>query len=409
MAAEPGGGPPSQVRDGREPGRILRRKILYVAGYDPASPKKYHRLWQEQAPRQGALTGTRYDIGELKTLDEISSGWRIVAEHPGGERVEIDYVFLHWFDLVRAAWRKDGPRLFLRSVRAFLDYHRSGIMARARADAPVVAVASSLPVLVGGAYLVLLGVLTPLLCAAGGVLAHGFGLPWIAGALPPLLIWLAAVPLWGLVDRALPVGWLARGMIGVTEAGRGEIPGFAERAGAFARKIAEAAAEPGVDEVLVIAHSMGGQQACRALGRALIDDPGLGGRRPVRLLTLGSLLPFYSMTAAADEEYRREMAALVAARQIPWIDFTGPNDAACAAAIHPLAGLDLGQPEGRPVRFSPRFHALLEPERYRALKKQPLELHFQYIRAGDVAEGYDFFRLAAGPEPITQAAEAGLA
>ncbi len=221
------------------------------------------------------------------------------------------------------------------------------------------------------------------------------------GALPPLLIWLFAVPLWGVVDRLLPVGWLARGMIGVTEAGRGEIPGFAERARAFARKIAEAAAEPGWDETLVIAHSMGGQQACRALGRALIDDPALGHERPVRLLTLGSLLPFYSMTAVMDAEYRREMAALVAARQIAWIDITGPNDAACAAALHPLAGLDLGEPAARPLRFSPRFHAILEPERYRALKKQPLELHFQYIRASDVADGYDFFRLAAGPQPIT--------
>jgi hypothetical protein len=107
------------------------------------------------------------------------------------------------------------------------------------------------------------------------------------------------------------------------------------------------------------------------------------------------------MTAVSDAGYRREMQALVDARQVPWVDFTGPNDAACAAAIHPLAGLDLGEPEGRPARYSPRFHALLDPEHYRALKKQPLELHFQYIRAGDVAEGYDFFRLAAGPEAIT--------
>ncbi len=106
-------------------GRVHRRRVLYVAGYDPASPKKYHRIWTEHAPRQGALNGVRYDIGELKPLDDISTGWRITAEHPGGERVEIDYVFLHWFDLVRAVWPKEGPTLLLRTFRAFFDYHRA--------------------------------------------------------------------------------------------------------------------------------------------------------------------------------------------------------------------------------------------------------------------------------------------
>jgi hypothetical protein len=375
-----------------------------VAGYDPASPKKYHRLWTEHAARQGALTGACYEIGELEALDEISSGWRILAEHPGGERVEIDYLFLHWFDLVRAVWPKDGPGLYLRTLRSFLDYHRLGIMARARAEAPVIEVASSMPALVGSAYLLLLALLTAVLCGAGGVIAHRLGAPWFVGALPPLLIWLGAVPLWGVVDRRLPVGWLARGMIGVTDAGRGEIPAFAERARLFAGKIAEAAREPGWDEVLVVAHSMGGQQACRALGRALIEDPDLGRDRPVALLTLGSLLPFYSLSASADADYRREMAALAAAAHIPWVDVTGPGDAGCAAAIHPLAGLDHHAPADRPLRFSPRFHAVLEDERYRALKRQPLEMHFQYIRSNDRAGGYDFFQLTAGPEPLAQAA-----
>ena len=399
MAAESGGGPH---------GRVRRRRVLYVAGYDPASPKKYHRLWTEHAARQGALTGARYQVGELRTLDEISSGWSILAEHPGGERVEIDYVFLHWFDLVRAVWPKDGPRLFLGAWRAFFDYHRTGIMARARAEAPVIETASSMPVVVSTAFLLLLALAIALLCASGALVAKALGAPWLAGALPPLLIWLLAIPLWGLVDRRLPVGWLARGMIGVTDAGRGEIPAFAERACAFARKIQAAAAEPGWDEVLVVAHSMGGQQACRALGRALIEDPAFGRGQPVALLTLGSLLPFYSMSAPGDGDYRREMAALAGARHVPWIDVTGPSDAGCSAAIHPLAGLDLGEPEGRPARFSPRFHAILDAEHYRALKKQPLELHFQYIRSSDLGGGYDFFALTAGPQSLAEAAK-GLA
>ena len=383
-------------------GRVHRRRVLYVAGYDPASPKKYHRIWTEHAPRQGALNGVRYDIGELKPLDEISTGWRITAEHPGGERVEIDYVFLHWFDLVRAVWPKEGPTLLLRTFRAFFDYHRAGIMALAREQAPVIEVASAMPALVGAVFSFVLAFLIGLVCVSGALTAEHFGLPWPVGAAPPLLLLLLSVPLWRLVDQQLHVGWLARGMIGVSEAGRGEIPAFAERARAFARKIAASAAEPGWDEVLVVAHSMGGQQACRALGRALIEDPDLGADGRLGLLTVGSLLPFYSLSATGDLDYRAEMEALVGARQIPWIDVTGPNDPGCAAAIHPLAGLGLDEPEDRPRRFSPRFHTLLDPEHYRALKRQPLEMHFQYIRSNDLPEGYDFFRFTAGPERLAE-------
>lgn len=384
--------------------QVRRRRILYVAGYDPASPKKYHRLWSEQAPRQGELTGVQYRVGPLEARDEISSGWQVTAEHPDGSKVEIDYVFLHWFDLVRAVWPKDGPRLLIGAIRSLRDYYRYGVMARAKAEAPVVELASKMPALVGGAFAAIVALLIAIGCVAGGILMARAHHPWILGALPPLIFLLLALPLWSVVDSWLPVGWLARGMIGVTDAARGQIPSFAERSRLFARKIAEAAREPGWDEVLVVAHSMGGQQACRALGRALIDDTELGRATPVSLLTLGSLLPFYSMTAKGDLDYRQEMAALVAAPHIPWIDVTGPSDAGCSAAMQTLAGLDLGEPADRPIRYSPRFHAILDPERYRGLKKRPLDLHFQYIRSSDMAEGYDFFALTAGPEPLATAA-----
>ena len=392
---------------GGAPSGPIRRRVYYIAGFDPASPKKYHRLYAAQSALQGKVSGARYQVGELAQIDDITSGWSVAADYPDGARVEVDYRFLHWFEAVRQAWPKDDPWLFVGFFRALAAYYRAGLMRQAGTHARAAWIASLSPTLFASGFLLAFALAVGLACWAGARLAQALGAPWIVGAAPPLLLWLLLMPAWKRFDAFLPVGWLGRGMIGVVRAARGEVPAFAERSTAFAARLVEAAREPGPDEILVVSHSMGGQQACRAVGRAVLMDPGFGKRRPVRLLTLGSLMPFYSMTAAVwgkDPAYREEMAALVAADWIDWVDVTGPSDPGCAAALHPLLGLDLGEPEGRPHRRSPRYSELLTPESFERLKKTPLAYHFQYIMASEKAAEYDFFRLTAGPEPITSIA-----
>ena len=386
------------------PGRPLQRRVYYVAGFDPASPKKYHRLYAEQSARQGEITGVRYEIGELLPIDEITTGWTVTATHPDGRVVEVDYRFLHWFEGVREAWPKDNPALFLKFFQALRDYHRSGLLERCRTDAKVAWYASLSASIAAAIFLLALIVVVIAGMAAGGALAGMLKAPWWLGAAPALLLLLLLMPAWRRFDAVVPLGWIGRGMIGVARAARGLEPQFAERSREFARRLAAAESEGGWDEILVVAHSMGGQQACRALGQAVTLNPALGRLRRVRLLTLGSLLPFYSMTAAwagGDPGWREEMRALVEADHIEWLDITAPADPGCAAALHPLLGLDLGERADRPQRRSPRFGATLSPETLNRLRRTPLDYHFQYIMAGERLGDYDFFALTAGPDPIT--------
>jgi hypothetical protein len=409
MAARKTGKRPAKASPDPARLRPLQRRVYYVAGFDPASPKKYHRLYAEQSERQGALTGVRYDVGELLPIDEVSSGWTVTAIHPDGRKVEVDYRFLHWFDLVREVWPKDEPWIFVRFVKALLDYRDAGLLAVAKEKARVVWLTALAPVVVVGGFLFSLTLAVAVLMAAGALAAKALHLPWFAGALPPLALYLLLMPLWRWVDALLPVGWEGRGMIGVTRAARGDWPSFAQRASEFAKRLAAAEYEGGYDEILVVAHSMGGQQACRALGRAVMLNPSLGKLRRVRLLTLGSLLPFYSICeawAGGDPDYREEMKALVEADWIEWLDVTAPADAGCAAALNPLEGLALGEPKGRPHRRSPRFNDILSAETVRRLKKAPLDYHFQYIMAAERPGEFDFFALTAGPEPITRMVQA---
>ncbi len=406
MTADQGGEPPGATTG---QGRPLNRRGDYVAGFDPASPKKYHRLYAEQSARQGALTGVRYEVGELLAIDEVTSGWTVRAIHPDGQVVDVDYRFFHWFEGVREAWPKDDPAVFLKFFKALGDYHRCGLLERTRTDARVAWYASLAASVAAAGLILALVLLVVMLMAFGGMLAAHFKAPWWLGTLPPLLLLLLLMPAWRRLDAVLPVGWIGRGMIGITQAARGNAPQFAARSLEFARRLAAAESEGGWDDMLVVAHSMGGQQACRALGRAVMLNPRLGRLRRVRLLTLGSLLPFYSMTEAAaggDPDYRAEMKALVEADWIEWLDVTAPSDPGCAAALHPLLGLELGEPAGRPHRRSPRLADIVSPETLRRLKRTPLDYHFQYIMAADRPGEYDFFALTAGPEPISRMAQA---
>ena len=382
---------------------MRRRKVFYIAGFDPASPRKYHGIFSVESAKQAAVTGGRIAVGPLEERGEIASGWSVVAERDG-HRVEVDYECLRWNDIVRQMWPKVDLVFFLRVWRALFVYGRRGVLALPSRTVLVTALA---PVIAGTVYLILYAAVVALACLAGAAAARSLGWPvWTLG-LAPLLLWLAATPLWMQVDRRVPVTWLGRGMVCVSDAARGRHGAMEERLDQFARRLIGAAAEPGWDEILIVGHSMGCQQAARAVGRAVRLDPGFGtGATPISLLTLGQLIPLYSLMRD-DGAYADDFAALLGATTIPWVDITGPSDPGSVCEVHPLAGLKLGEtPPGRPLRWSPRFHAVLSAGTYRKLRRAPLGFHFQYLMASELPGGYDYFDFITGARALGQAAAA---
>jgi hypothetical protein len=374
---------------------VRRRKVLYVPGFDPGGPRRYHAIYQAESARQAACIGVPIEVGALDERGETAAGWSVKAAYDGAA-VEVDYEWLRWNDIVRAHWSPE-PLLFLDAWRSLLAYGRSGILGMGWRRAKLLVVASCMPVAISTAFLILSGLVLWGLCAAFGALAASRGWPGWAGYAP--LVLLALLPFaWAQVDRLVPLNWLIRGMVFVSRAGRGAHAKVEARCAAFAERILQAAREPGWDEVLVVGHSVGAQLAARAMGKALERDPELGkAGPPVNLLTLGQLIPFYSLSVKnADfvEDFRR----LVEARQIGWLDIESPADAGSVCAIHPLTGLPLELRKDRPVHRSPRFHKLLDRRNFARLQRRPLDFHFQYIMGCDVAGDYDFFRLTAGPD-----------
>jgi hypothetical protein len=51
-------------------------------------------------------------------------------------------------------------------------------------------------------------------------------------------------------------------------------------------------------------------------------------------------------------------------------------------------------------RLSPRFPKILDPAHYRALRRNRLALHMQYLKPADRAGRYDLLALTAGPQTL---------
>lgn len=353
-----------------------RRRVFFVAGFDPRGVAGYHK-------RIAEALGSDADIAAPERLGPYETVWTWASP---ALATQTRFSFLHWDDIVARHWRSKG-RLGAQvaALRALLVYARCGILARSRDGARAVRLA----LLVMGLAPVALGAAALAFTAAVGalgawVLPHG---GWLA--LPAL-----AAALW-LGDRAwrrLNLEWLAKGFAAIVETAKGEAPAWDERCAAFAAVIAEAEREGGDDEIVVVGHSLGAILAMKALAAFLAL--GAPPRRPIAFATLGNIIPFYTWLEA-DRRAMREGEAVALSPHVEWIDVTSGSDPASACRMGPLVGA-----EAQVARWEPEFHNILTPERFRYIRRRPLDFHFQYLKRADVPGGFDLIRMMCQPVPF---------
>jgi hypothetical protein len=379
-------------------GPVRKRLVFYISGFDPRGPNYYHRLYAEQAKAQATLNGLTISVSDRRNRGRLVSRWSVRAE-AGGLVTETDYRLLRWDDIVRRRWKQDEVTLLREIWRSAAAFTRAGVGGLMLRRGPAAFMAGATPLVVSTLYLAAALGLVAALGAAGYGLAARLGFPGWIGALPPLLLLTQLMRVWRWIDTPLAIGWLNRCFTymhdNAADASQAEA-----RCDAFAALIAESAASPDIDEILLIGHSQGTLHALRTAARVLALAPGIGrGGATFSLLTLGQ--PFAVYTPLGDDRnFRRDLAAVAASDRLVWLDETSPGDPVSSCGLDPLNGM--GDVPGRlwPVRKSPRFHLLLGRERFRRIKLRPLDFHFQYVMAGEIAGAYDYFLLTAGPHRL---------
>lgn len=374
--------------------RVARRLILYVHGFDPRGPGVAYALQTGDAARETQRPDRTLKIGPRRRQSSASF-WSVNAVWPEGE-VDNAFVALRWDDLVRARWDRTLKGQARGLIRWVVPYVRTGAMGRLiTASRTMMIGALALPAAV--AVFLILGLLAAALAGGGlALIAVLLGQsPWWGVVAVGLLALLPG--LWRRLDARVNLCWLGRGHLHMVELAQGAVAGLDARIDHFAERLLQEAAGGGWDEILVVGHSSGSIHAADLIGRALQRRPDLGIARPgVGLVTLGHCMPGYSMVGPTDV-YRQSLAALAGARQVRWLDITAAADPGAGGAWSPLRHSP-HDGEGRVERRSPRFHKALSPEAFRALKRDPMAYHFQYMRSSDDTDAYDWYRLAFGPE-----------
>ena len=356
----------------------FRRKIVYLAGFDPRGARHYHRLLKQQLiPSNGLSLGPRVQAG-------TDSNWTL-ADHAA--RVLAHFTFLGWDDLVRAHWVR-GPLALLGAVaRAYayflvrLDWRLVGQWPRG----------TRITVFSPGAILLLVPPVVAALLWAG-----------LWRVLPPvaalaLALALAAGPTCWLA-RHLHSLWVARFMVFNDQFARaGTDPALAARLEHFAQTIAAALAEDW-DEVLLVTHSNGSSLSVVVMARLLER---YGGRLPAHfaLVTLGSCTQL--LACRKDARWFAALLDRLGAGGFAWLDIGSPTDGACAPLVAPCQGRLVERPPGL-VQISPRWFRYCDPSTYPARRRNKYQTHFDYLRRLDRPSPLDFFGLTLSPRPLAQ-------
>jgi len=352
----------------------MRRHVFFIAGFDPRGAESYYK-------RLSASLPPRASVSPLEPQGAYGALWR--WRSPAAETT---FEFLLWDDIVDRHWRAKG-RLGAQvaAARALFVYHRCGLLARAHDGARAVRWAL-LVMGLGPLALAVAAFAFPFAVGALGARALPYG-GWLA--IPALI---AALFVGDLAWRKLNLEWLAKGFACIVETAKGEAPSWDARCAAFAARIAEVERANEADEIVVVGHSLGAILAMKTLARYLAL-----GERPTRrivLATLGNIIPFYTWIEPG-RGAMREGEAVARSPFVDWIDVTSGSDPASACRMGPLVGA-----EAQVTRWEPEFHRILKPERFRHIRRRPLDFHFQYLKPSDSEDGFDLVRMMGSPGPF---------
>ncbi|HSI57034.1 MAG TPA: hypothetical protein VLA16_05735 [Ideonella sp.] len=371
----------------------LHRQVFFLGGFDPKSPRYYHRLYRGAVAGRPAAQGERVSLTARRDAGPLLAEWDVRWESAGGETLATRYAVLRWDDIVLRHWARTGLQVLKDYWNVYVDGTRQRLFQRTWPSARATWVVGVFPLLVGSSLALLFG----LLGAGGWALAGGplSAWPLLAGAGALAALWLLT---WRAVERRIDTEWLLR-LLGFSHAQAcDQLPELEERLDAMAAELVKAASGSTAQEILVVGHSTGSILAASVVARALRQAPWLGSQGPgLAMLTLGHCTPLLAYFERA-QRFREELALLADAPALTWFDYSAPADWAAFARVPPWfrAG------RARLHQASPRFHKTMAAADYQRLLKNRRALHLHYLNAPAIAGGYDVVTLTAGPLTLAQ-------
>ncbi len=377
---------------------VKRRKVFFISGYDPKGPGWYHGLFCREAAKQAALSGMTIKVSQRRNVSPEQAVWAIDAREDGNEIVS-DYVFLRWDDIIRKSWQRGTVTMLGVVFSNLFNYLSNGILWRLLTTSWITFVAAFYPTLL--VLLVLIGGLL-----LGWSLAAALGTNAIIAAfLAAVVATVFAGVMLPSLNRKFVIYWMSRIFAFNIKQGKRQIDGLQEKTRQFACIIVDAANADDCDEILVIGHSTGCQLAVSVLARVLELDPAFTKRSAkISFLTLGGSIAMLAWVKQADW-FCDDLQRVANHRHIDWLDFSAAQDGASFVLFDPVegSGLSHSDPQNKkPKLLSIKMFELFSKARFKKIKHDWYNIHFQYLSASEVLGDYNYFAIVAGSQTLSE-------
>jgi hypothetical protein len=179
----------------------------------------------------------------------------------------------------------------------------------------------------------------------------------------------------------------------------GRRPEMEKRIDDFASKILDRVRKADVDEILVVAHSLGAAMAIAAVARCLKQDPQFAKHGPpLCVLTVGATIPKFSLHPKGDR-FRQATRIVADEMSIRWVEYQARDDVISFYRFDPVTLKRVGREEfdGRPNIRRVQIHSMMDPASFRRHRFNFMRLHYQFLMGNDQRAGYDYCMITCGP------------
>ncbi|MEZ5877414.1 MAG: hypothetical protein R3D43_06415 [Tepidamorphaceae bacterium] len=379
----------------KPPGPVRRRRIVYIAGYDPRPPEgATYSLLKREVERYCENRPVSFDLSPVAHApDGETASWTLALEAEGW-RCEAEYLFLRWDDIVARDFARWFPERVLRSFVTLLDYLLSGTLFAMGKAFHRTAILWLYP------FIAIAGILA-LAVLAGLWAADAFsGAAMGTAAGIAVFVVVAAIGAW--FTRFTFIQHLADLWCFLRDFAIGKRPDMEARCERFADYVLDAVRRDDVDETILVGHSYGTMMVVEATARALARDAdAFSSGSPVSVLTLGSCINTSSLHPRAQAR-KASVSRVAGLEHVMWAEIQGRQDMINYFQDDPAvaAGLPEDDTRANPVVRTFSLRDVLSGSTYNRFSLNYFRMHFQTICANDVSHPWDYFLAVAGPDPL---------
>ncbi len=372
---------------------VRHRHVYHIAGYDPIDAGAQYRRFVRQLDVFRRTWNVDASVSELEQDSDQSRAWWSVRACAPNWQVEAVHEALLWDDIVRGDFTRPLPVRLFEALRAYLDFIVTGTMFRYIVANQRYAIFFLFPILSVVLFAAVGWFFARLLTGFVGL--DGFNA--VALGVPAGLLLFLVLMRWP--GRRWRVEQLLDDWVCAHDYIHGGRPDIDARLDRFAETLLARAREGGLDEIVLVGHSLGAMLVLDVIVRALARDAGFARRgAAVSVLTIGATIPKFALHPRA-QAIRARIARVVAEPSVAWTEYQSRADTISFYKFDPvsLRRIDDDRLDGKPVIRRVQIHDMLLPETFERCRTHVLRLHYRSVMANDRRAPYDYFLMACGP------------